>query len=119
MVFSFVYSADRGDEGFVSLNESRVTVSHDGHVRWIVPLIVHSACAVDVTYFPFDEQRCFVRFGSWIYDEKQVNLSLKATAVRLDSYSVNSELSLLEVITLTHYLIVLYSYLYKHLYKME
>jgi len=93
----FVISADRGDDGFVSLNESRVTIRHDGHVTWVVPLIVHSACAVDVTYFPFDDQRCFVRFGSWIYDEQQVNLTLKETAVRLDSYSINTELDLLEV----------------------
>ena len=90
-------SADKGDYGFVSLNDSRVTVRYDGCVRWTVPLIVQSACAVDVTYFPFDNQKCFIRFGSWIYDETQVNLSLKNATVDQSSYSLNTEMDLLKV----------------------
>ncbi len=71
-----LFSADSGSEGFVSLNESRATLHADGRVQWIVPLIVQSACTVDVTYFPFDRQSCLVLLGSWIYDELQMNVTL-------------------------------------------
>jgi len=91
------FSADNGDDGFVSLNQSRATIHSDGRVQWILPLIVQSACAVDVTYFPFDKQSCYVRFGSWIYDDNQMNLTMRNEHVDLTSYSPNTELDLIDV----------------------
>ena len=31
---------------------------------------------MDVEYFPFDEQTCVMKFGSWTYDGFQVRLML-------------------------------------------
>ena len=36
--------------------------------------IYHSSCEMDVEYFPFDEQTCVMKFGSWTYDGYQVDL---------------------------------------------
>jgi endogenous inhibitor of DNA gyrase (YacG/DUF329 family) len=66
-------------------------------VQWTLPLITHTSCAVDVTYFPFDSQRCFIRLGSWIYEESQVNLTLGSDRVDLKKFIKNSELDLLDV----------------------
>ena len=35
-----------------------------------------SVFKMDVEYFPFDEQTCVMKFGSWTYDGFQVKLSL-------------------------------------------
>lgn len=89
-------SANSGDEGYITLNDSRVLIQSDGLVQWVVPLIIQSTCTVDVTYFPFDSQVCKIFIGSWIYEEVHVNLSLKNSAVDLSFYSQNTELDLLE-----------------------
>ncbi len=43
-------------------------------VEWKPPAIYHSSCEMDVEYFPFDEQTCVMKFGSWTYDGFQVNI---------------------------------------------
>ena len=35
-------------------------------------LTVHAQQTIDVQYFPFDEQECEMKFGSWTYDGFQV-----------------------------------------------
>ena len=44
----------------------------EGLVEWKPPAIYHSSCEMDVEYFPFDEQTCVMKFGSWTYDGFQV-----------------------------------------------
>lgn len=50
------------------------TLYHDGKVVWKPPAIYKSSCEIDVEFFPFDEQSCVMRFGSWTYDGLQVDL---------------------------------------------
>ena len=40
---------------------------------------------MDVEYFPFDEQTCVMKFGSWTYDGFQVDKIIKAAMVTLKS----------------------------------
>ncbi|XP_068741525.1 neuronal acetylcholine receptor subunit alpha-7-like [Montipora capricornis] len=44
-----------------------LTVSSNGDVGWFYPTIFKSSCTIDVTYFPFDDQKCVLKFGSWSY----------------------------------------------------
>jgi len=43
-----------------------------GDVLWIPPAIYKSSCTIDVTYFPFDQQECRMKFGSWTFNGDQV-----------------------------------------------
>ena len=61
----------------------------------MVPLIVNSACQVDVTYFPYDQQICEIKFGSWIYDVAQLDLQLTLDQPDLAHYVNNSEYDLI------------------------
>ncbi|XP_035704084.1 neuronal acetylcholine receptor subunit alpha-7-like [Folsomia candida] len=51
-------------------------IKNDGTVLHVPPMILKSTCKMDVTWFPFDEQVCDIKFGSWTYSGLQMNLSL-------------------------------------------
>ena len=53
---------------------TKATLHYTGDVAWKPPAIYHSSCEMDVEYFPFDEQTCVMKFGSWTYDGFQVRM---------------------------------------------
>jgi len=50
-----------------------VVIFNHGDVLWIPPAIYKSSCTIDVTYFPFDQQECKMKFGSWTFNGDQVS----------------------------------------------
>jgi nicotinic acetylcholine receptor len=53
---------------------TKATLHHTGKVKWDPPAIYKSSCTIDVEFFPFDQQLCTLKFGSWTYDGLQVDL---------------------------------------------
>ncbi|KAF0773433.1 acetylcholine receptor subunit alpha-like isoform X3 [Aphis craccivora] len=53
---------------------TKATIYHVGLVEWKPPAIFKSSCEIDVEFFPFDEQTCVLKFGSWTYDGFKVPL---------------------------------------------
>ena len=51
---------------------TKATLRHTGEVFWKPPAIYKSSCKINVEWFPFDEQNCDMKFGSWTYDGYQV-----------------------------------------------
>jgi len=49
-----------------------VVIHSEGEVLWIPPAIYRSSCPISVKYFPFDEQKCEMKFGSWTFEADQV-----------------------------------------------
>ena len=41
---------------------------HDGSMLYVPPGIFKSTCKIDITWFPFDDQSCELKFGSWTYN---------------------------------------------------
>merc|ERR1712218_125415 len=65
---------NNADGNFEVTLSTKATLFHSGLVEWKPPAIYHSSCEMDVEYFPFDEQTCVMKFGSWTYDGFQVDL---------------------------------------------
>ncbi|CAD6195246.1 unnamed protein product [Caenorhabditis auriculariae] len=61
-------------QSFDSTYSSRLIVSHTGDVQQNPPGIFRFICKIDVTYYPFDKQTCFLKFGSWTYNGMYINL---------------------------------------------
>lgn len=74
--------------------KSHVVVYYNGDMNWIPPAIYKSSCFIDVKFFPFglnertnkrkgetrnrtisDQQTCELRFGSWTYNQNQLNFT--------------------------------------------
>ncbi|CAF0792648.1 unnamed protein product [Brachionus calyciflorus] len=53
---------------------TKATLHFNGKVIWEPPAIYKSSCTINVEFFPFDEQHCIMKFGSWTYDGFQVDL---------------------------------------------
>lgn len=60
------------DEGFDGTYATNVVVRNNGSCMYVPPGIFKSTCKIDITWFPFDDQRCEMKFGSWTYDGFQV-----------------------------------------------
>lgn len=53
---------------------TKATLKYTGEVFWEPPAIYKSSCEMNVEYFPYDEQTCLMKFGSWTYNGAQVEL---------------------------------------------
>lgn len=69
---------------------TRITLSYDGTNKWLAPIIFRSQCGIDVTYFPFDTQRCPLKFGSWTYNLARLDIRSSDRA-DLSKYVSNAE----------------------------
>ena len=71
--------------------KTNVAMKYDGNTTWLNPGIFKSICKVDVTYFPFDNQKCFMKFGSWSFDSSKVNLRAPSGGMFNKNYVKNGE----------------------------
>ena len=58
-----------------------MVVTHEGLCTYIPPGIFMSTCKIDITWFPFDDQNCEMKFGSWTYNGFKVASTLCYTTL--------------------------------------
>ncbi|XP_077292996.1 nicotinic Acetylcholine Receptor alpha7 [Arctopsyche grandis] len=86
------------DEGFDGTYPTNVVVRNNGSCLYVPPGIFKSTCKIDITWFPFDDQRCEMKFGSWTYDGFQLDLQLQdETGGDISSFVTNGEWELIGV----------------------
>lgn len=68
--FALVVSAD----GKFEVQFQSNVLIYQSYIMWVPCTIYKSSCAIDVEFFPFDEQECQLIFGSWTYNEEEVSL---------------------------------------------
>lgn len=74
---------------------TNVLIYPSGTVLWVPPVVSKSICPPDLYDYPFDTQKCFLKFGSWTHDGLKLNLTLSDTVVDMTDYWVNPEWQIL------------------------
>lgn len=80
----YCYSADPQYSSAVI--NTNVIVSHTGEVVWLSHGIFRSSCDINVEFFPFDEQRCVLKWASWTYDGYQVSSTFYILHLTLNDF---------------------------------
>uniref|UniRef100_A0A8C3SMW0 Cholinergic receptor nicotinic delta subunit n=1 Tax=Chelydra serpentina TaxID=8475 RepID=A0A8C3SMW0_CHESE len=69
---------ENNNDGFFQIAYyCNVLVYESGFVYWLPPAIFHSACPINVNFFPFDWQNCSLKFSSLRYNAKEITMNLK------------------------------------------
>ncbi|XP_012281347.1 neuronal acetylcholine receptor subunit alpha-9 [Orussus abietinus] len=79
-----------------SVINTNVIVSYTGQVVWLSHGIFRSSCDIDVEFFPFDEQRCELKWASWTYDGYQLELEKQSEQGDITNYQANGEFDLVD-----------------------
>ncbi|CAH1268275.1 CHRNA9 [Branchiostoma lanceolatum] len=82
---------NNADDDFSSRMETNVALDFTGHIYWDSPAITKSSCEVDVSFFPFDRQKCRLTFGSWTYSGSQIDVWNESFTGDLTDYVRNAE----------------------------
>lgn len=89
------------------LQEPLVIVFHTGTVFYSPKMRLRTPCSLDLTKFPFDEQICTLVFGSWTYDESNINLTDFAygkNGLDLADLRVSREWNVMETLSVKTYI---------------
>ncbi|KAM9315028.1 neuronal acetylcholine receptor subunit alpha-7-like [Pholidichthys leucotaenia] len=83
------------DERFDATYHTNVLVNASGACQYIPPGILKSTCYIDVRWFPFDIQKCDLKFGSWTHNGWMLDLQMME--VDISTYIPNGEWDLVGV----------------------
>ena len=79
---SLLNSADSNQIGIQK--KVNALVYSDGNVSWVPPIQAKSHCTLDWTYWPFDQQSCILKFGSWTHNGFYLNMSFYQNKDHMD-----------------------------------
>src|SRR6218665_995243 len=74
---------------------TNIVVNSDGTCSWVPLGLYISSCAIYIKWFPFDDQFCTMKFGSWTYDGSKINLTARSDSVDISTYQPSGEWDLI------------------------
>ncbi|XP_051630406.1 neuronal acetylcholine receptor subunit alpha-2 [Manacus candei] len=89
---------NNADGEFAVTHMTKAHLFWDGRVQWVPPAIYKSSCSIDVTFFPFDQQSCKMKFGSWTYDKAKIDLENMDRQVDLKDYWESGEWAIIDAV---------------------
>lgn len=72
--FPFPPSADHSETDHYG--NVHLVVYPEGTVLWVPPSIFQAECPLDLTYWPYDTQKCVLLFGSWTKNGWEIDVQL-------------------------------------------
>jgi nicotinic acetylcholine receptor len=86
------------NENFDAAFLTNIIVNHDGVIGQIPPEIFKSTCKIDITWFPFDDQSCDMKFGTRTHHRLKINLSQREDAsVDISGFQVSRLINLISL----------------------
>ncbi|KAF2365713.1 Neurotransmitter-gated ion-channel ligand-binding domain [Trinorchestia longiramus] len=56
------------------VGDTKVLVWPNGKVLWVPTAKLPAYCVMDLTYWPHDVHNCFIKLGSWVHNQKIIDL---------------------------------------------
>ena len=75
--FCFKICFCSADDKFDGTYPTNVVVRNNSLMQWVPPGMFKSTCDINIAWFPFDLQNCTVKFGSWTYPGKYIDLRIQ------------------------------------------
>jgi hypothetical protein len=94
-----IYLYNTAEKPMNELDYSKSNVYNDGRIFWSRPGLITSTCIFDLTHYPFDQQTCKLKFGSWSYNTKQIYLNLLSIPIDVSNYQEHEEWNLINYTT--------------------
>nr|XP_008120653.1 PREDICTED: neuronal acetylcholine receptor subunit alpha-2 [Anolis carolinensis] len=89
---------NNADGEFAVTHMTKAHLFSNGSIKWVPPAIYKSSCSIDVTFFPFDQQNCKMKFGSWTYDKAKIDLESMEHQVDLKDYWESGEWAIINAV---------------------
>ena len=86
-----IYLYNTAEKPLNELDYSNIVLNYDGSIFWSRPGLLKSTCQFDLTYFPFDKQLCYLKFGSWSYDSSEIVLKKNNISIDISNLQENEE----------------------------
>ncbi|KAH3836077.1 hypothetical protein DPMN_109446 [Dreissena polymorpha] len=77
--------------GVISLDNLNLRYDSNGVVEWEPPKLFKVHCQVDITYYPYDQQKCAIIIVGWGYLKTEVDLAFQDKAINLDDIEAHGE----------------------------
>ena len=95
-----IYLYNTAEKPMTELDFPKANVYSDGSIFWSRPGLIKSTCIFNLTYFPYDQQTCKLKFGSWAYDSTEIYLNEGINnSIDLDNYQEHEEWTLTDYYT--------------------
>uniref|UniRef100_A0A8B9BC68 Cholinergic receptor nicotinic alpha 1 subunit n=1 Tax=Anser brachyrhynchus TaxID=132585 RepID=A0A8B9BC68_9AVES len=82
---------NNADGDFAIVKYTKVLLEHTGKITWTPPAIFKSYCEIIVTHFPFDQQNCSMKLGTWTYDGTVVVINPESDRPDLSNFMESGE----------------------------
>ncbi|XP_060603269.1 neuronal acetylcholine receptor subunit alpha-3-like [Ruditapes philippinarum] len=86
------------DIGLIKNDDLVLRLKYTGEVEWEPPILFATHCKVDITYYPYDNQKCSVRIVSWTYTIEEVKLETRFNEINLEDFEVHGEWDLTDTL---------------------
>uniref|UniRef100_A0A8C4NFV2 Cholinergic receptor, nicotinic, alpha 1 (muscle) n=1 Tax=Eptatretus burgeri TaxID=7764 RepID=A0A8C4NFV2_EPTBU len=96
-----LYNNAIGD--FTVRQMTKMLLEYTGRIIWSPPIIFQSYCEIIVTHFPFDQQNCSIKLGTWSYDGTNVYIIQEKVQPDLSMYTESGEWVMKSYRGWTHY----------------
>ncbi|XP_068101568.1 acetylcholine receptor subunit alpha-1-A-like [Hyperolius riggenbachi] len=82
---------NNADGDFAIVQETKALLDYTGKIVWTPPAIFKSYCEMIVTYFPFDQQNCSMKLGTWSYDGTVVVINPESDRPDMSNFMESGE----------------------------
>ncbi|XP_044158514.1 acetylcholine receptor subunit alpha-1-B [Bufo gargarizans] len=82
---------NNADGDFTIVKNTKILLDYTGKIIWTPPAIFKSYCEIIVTYFPFDQQNCSMKLGTWTYDGLLVVINPESDRPDLSNFMESGE----------------------------